>query len=635
MRAWEPENGGLRATASAPVLGRFDEGAKRPKRTAIAHLWFRFAKPCGQGLRPRHPGATLRASPVPHSSPPRGLRFNRGFQVVAIYSVQVKSLSRGKGDSATAAAAYRAGLCLDDPSGARHDYSKKAGVLSVDMLAPDGAPAWATDPRQLWATVESHETRKNARVAREVLVALPHELDPEQRRGLAKDLGQLLVDRYGVAAQVALHAPDKGGDNRNFHTHILITPRVVGPDGFGNSAAKVLDEFKAGAQELKDLRAAIGARINAALIAAGVASRVDHRRLVDQKAEAAQRGDFGAVAQLDRLPTKHEGKAVTQARRRGERLPRAKRNDRLKTAGERRFNKHTRRFEDLKAKAAADGRLVPIDEQAAHAQALLERTKEGRARLAQAIQPTQPKAAVPARAKRPAPHKAGASKPRPAANAAGQRGKVSAAVERAARSRDRVQVENAIMQEAQKQLEELIAEMLVRARRALQQPEATPWQRATARTLLEAHDAAGEAREAWRRTVDERKQAREAVRRARADRGHYGPPADDPFSRVRRALGRPTAHDRQALEAAEAVKRAKVAEAEAKEGRDAAGRRRQQAEACAEKARAQFAQAFGLPVPRFDAKPEQWPEPTPPQAPTLGPTPGKVAPQDRPRPRLR
>ena len=82
-------------------------------------------------------------------------------------SVQVKSLSRGKGDSATAAAAYRAGLCLDDPSGARHDYRKKGGVLSVDMLAPDGAPAWATDPHQLWAKVEEHETRKNARVARE------------------------------------------------------------------------------------------------------------------------------------------------------------------------------------------------------------------------------------------------------------------------------------------------------------------------------------------------------------------------------------------------------------------------------------------------------------------------------------
>ncbi|HDS1311575.1 TPA: MobA/MobL family protein, partial [Stenotrophomonas maltophilia] len=334
---------------------------------------------------------------------------------MAIYSVQVKSLSRGKGDSATAAAAYRAGLCLDDPSGARHDYSKKGGVLSVDMLAPDGAPAWATDPHQLWAKVEEHETRKNARVAREVLAALPHELTPEQRRGLAKDLGQLLVDRYGIAAQVALHAPDKGGDNRNFHAHILITARVVGPDGFGNSAAKVLDEFKAGAQELKDLRAAIGARINAALDAAGVSERVDHRRLDEQKAEALERGDFSTVAQLDRAPTKHEGKAVTQARRRGERLPRAKRNDRLKTAGERRFNKHTRRFEDLKAKAAADGRLQLVDEQALHARALLERRKEGAQRLRTAAMaqatpnsPT-PKAAVLARAKRPASHKAGAS----------------------------------------------------------------------------------------------------------------------------------------------------------------------------------------------------------------------------------
>lgn len=305
--------------------------------------------------------------------------------------------------------------------------AKKNGVLSVDMLAPDGAPAWATDPRQLWVKVEGHETRKNARVAREVLVALPHELDPEQRRGLAKDLGQLLVDRYGVAAQVALHAPDKGGDNRNFHTHILITPRVVGPDGFGNSAAKVLDEFKAGAQELKELRAAIGVRINAALAVASVSERVDHRRLVDQKAEAAQRGDFGAVAQLDRAPTRHEGKAVTQARRRGERLPRAKRNDRVKTAGERRFNKHTRRFEDLKAKAAADGRLQLVDEQALHARAILERRKEGAQRLRTAAMAqatpnsSTPKAAVQARAKKP--HKATSSMTRRAAPAAGHQGK--------------------------------------------------------------------------------------------------------------------------------------------------------------------------------------------------------------------
>ena len=539
-----------------------------------------------------------------------------GFRYVAIFSVEVKSLSRSKGDSATAAAAYRAGLCVEDPSGARHDYSKKGGVLSVDMLAPDGAPAWATDLHQLWAKVEEGATRKNARVAREVRAALPHELTPEQRRGLAKNLGQLLVDRYGVAAQVAIHAPEKDGDNRNFHTHILITPRQVCPDGFGNSAAKVLDEYKTGAQELKDLRAAIGARINAALAAAGVSERVDHRRLEDQKADALKRGDFSAVAKLDRVPTKHEGKAVTQARRRGELLPRAKRNDKLKTAGERRFNQHTRRFEDLKAKAAAEGRLQFVDEQALHARALMERRKDGALRLevaagaeVQAIDHAQARrAAVQARAKRPASHKAGASKPRPAASAAGHQGKVSAAVERASRSKDRVQVENVMTQEAQKQLEAMIEEMLARARRALQQPETlTPWQRATARGLIESHDAAREAREAHRRAAEARTQARATVRRARADRGHHGPPATDPVSVLRRALGRPTAHDRQALEAAEAVKRAKAAEAEAKAEREQTDKLRQQAIAAAEKARTQFAQAFDMPAARFDAKPEKQP----------------------------
>ncbi len=307
---------------------------------------------------------------------------------MAIYSVQVKSLSRGKGDSATAAAAYRAGLDLDDPSGTRHNYSRKTGVLSVDMLAPADAPAWALDPHQVWAKVEEHETRKNARVAREVLIALPHELTPEQRRDLARDVGQLLVDRYNVAAQVALHAPDKGGDGRNYHAHILLTPRVVGADGFGDSAARVLDEYVAGANELKAIRAAIGERMNKALAAAGVDARVDHRSLHKQKMAAVEKGDFKAAVALDRPATRHEGKEVTQARRRGKRLQKAERNDRVRQAAESRVTAHAERFEALKAQAAAEGRLAHVDEQALHAQALLERRKESAARLRAAAQPT-------------------------------------------------------------------------------------------------------------------------------------------------------------------------------------------------------------------------------------------------------
>lgn len=403
-----------------------------PNNPAIAHLWFCFAKPCGQGFAPTPERHAMRVA-FPPILAPRGGCGASELWAVAIYSVQVKSLSRGKGDSATAAAAYRAGLDLDDPSGARHSYSRKTGVLSVDMLAPTNAPAWALDPHQLWSKVEEHETRKNARVAREVLMALPHELTPEQRRLLARQVGQLLVERYGVAAQIALHAPDKGGDDRNYHAHILMTPLQVGPTGFGDSAAKVLDEFKAGAQELKALRALIGERINDALSAASQSARVDHRSLRDQQGSAIEAGDFCTAAKLDRQPSRHEGKAVTQARRRGERLPRAKRNDRLKTAGERRFNQHSRRFEEIKVKAAAEGRLATVDEQALHARALVERRKEGAQRLQAATEallvPNTPKAkaGVPAHEIRPASLQAGSSVPKRTTRVIGHRGKEAAA----------------------------------------------------------------------------------------------------------------------------------------------------------------------------------------------------------------
>lgn len=328
---------------------------------------------------PRTPSA-FAAPPV---LAPQGAAIKPSTVAMAIFHFAVKSLSRGKGHSASAAAAYRAGIALEDPStGLRHDYTRRAGVVSVDMLAPDGAPAWAQDPAQLWANVETHETRKNARVAREVVIALPHELDAEQRRDLAQDVGRLLVERYGVAVQIAVHAPDKGGDDRNHHAHLLMTPRTVGPDGFGAYAAKAYDDFKAGPEELKAMRAEVAGRFNQALERAGLAARVDHRPLLAQKAEAAEKSDFAQVVALDRPATKHEGKAVTQARRRGERLPRAQRNDRVRQASQSRADAHAERFEALKAQAAAEGRLQHVDEQALHAQALLDRQHAKRPRRA-------------------------------------------------------------------------------------------------------------------------------------------------------------------------------------------------------------------------------------------------------------
>lgn len=279
--------------------------------------------------------------------------------------------------------------------------------MSLDMIAPTGAPDWARDPSKLWALTEQNEIRKNARVGREIVMALPHELGAEARRALACEIGQLLVDRYGVAVQVAIHAPDRGGDSRNFHAHLLFTPRQVGPEGFGKHAAKVLDDFPGGAAEIKVLRAAIADRTNEALKCAGLVSRVDARRLEEQKLDAASRGNFAAAALLDRLPTKHEGKATTQARRRGERTPRARRNDRRKTANQSRRDAQAERFRELRAMAMAEGRLAGIDEQTLHAQALLD-VAGGRRRAAQSAASTEKRP-------RPTPRKrvesAGATRP--------------------------------------------------------------------------------------------------------------------------------------------------------------------------------------------------------------------------------
>ncbi|WP_254622309.1 MobA/MobL family protein, partial [Stenotrophomonas sp. GbtcB23] len=83
------------------------------------------------------------------------------------------------------APAYHAGLVLADHlTGRRHDYRHRGGVVESICLAPEGAPAWAFIPSELWPAAELAENRKNSTVAREFEVALPHELDDAQRSDL-------------------------------------------------------------------------------------------------------------------------------------------------------------------------------------------------------------------------------------------------------------------------------------------------------------------------------------------------------------------------------------------------------------------------------------------------------------------
>ena len=223
------------------------------------------------------------------------------YGAMAIFHLQVNTVSRSAGRSATAAGAYRAGeRIVDEQTGEIHDYTRKGGVEASALFAPADAPEWAADRARLWNAAEAAERRKNSTVAREFVVALPAELSAEDRQALAFDLGRALVARHGVAVDVCIHAPGKDGDERNHHAHILMTTRRMTPEGLGEKTRE-LDTKTSG--EVEHWRAEWAAMANRALERAGRSERIDHRTLEAQG--------------IERLPTTHNGPAVTDMLRKG------------------------------------------------------------------------------------------------------------------------------------------------------------------------------------------------------------------------------------------------------------------------------------------------------------------------------
>jgi hypothetical protein len=135
------------------------------------------------------------------------------------------------------------------------------------------------------------EQRKNARVAREYLIAVPDELTHPQRVDVVRGFAQELAERYGFAVDVAVHAPRnfRGSDPRNFHAHLLATTREVSPEGLGKKTTFDLNDenrrklgLGRGVEELFYARRRWAEVANAALESAHVAARIDHRSLLAQ-----------------------------------------------------------------------------------------------------------------------------------------------------------------------------------------------------------------------------------------------------------------------------------------------------------------------------------------------------------------
>lgn len=216
---------------------------------------------------------------------------------MAIFHATTKPISRSSGRSSTASAAYRAGCEIEDKrTGIKHDYSKRSGVVFAVAFDKD---LQTIDRSKLWNLAESAEKRKDGRTAREWILAIPNELvpsDPSEQSDVNQNHGamaaikfaQTLAEKYNIAVDVAIHSPDKQGDNRNHHAHIMTTTRQFSrtDDGMnlGDKSTIELSNTKrktlglgTSSEDIKELREVWANIANDALEKQGINERIDHR----------------------------------------------------------------------------------------------------------------------------------------------------------------------------------------------------------------------------------------------------------------------------------------------------------------------------------------------------------------------
>lgn len=234
---------------------------------------------------------------------------------MAIYHYSHKPVSRGKGQSAVAGAAYRtADKLYDHRVGQWFDYERRAGVVHSEIVLPTEAAKrdinWARNRQQLWNAAELAEKRKDGRIAREHEVALPHEFKKDQHIQLLRAFAGEIANRYNVAVDFALHKPHRHGDPRNFHAHVYATTREVTATGLGPKASIELSDtdrakrgLMAGKVEIQAMRERWADLVNEHLDLHGIKARIDHRSLAAQG--------------IERTPTTHLGPAVTGMERKG------------------------------------------------------------------------------------------------------------------------------------------------------------------------------------------------------------------------------------------------------------------------------------------------------------------------------
>ena len=279
-------------------------------------------------------------------------------KTVAIYHCSIKIISRGKGRSAVACAAYRSGTKLTDlATGKVFDYSNKPGVVFSEVLLPENAPAiFAVDRNILWDAVERKETHSAAQLAREVEVALPCEFTRQEQIDTVREYIMKNFVREGMCADWALH--DKGDGNP--HAHIMLIMRAIKTNGRWAEKSRTIYKLDPNGQKIPVIdpttgQQKIGARGRKmwqretvpandwndrskaeewrAAWAAECNRRLDRQHQIDHRSYARQA--------VEQEPTIHEGYAARKMEREGRVSNRCEINRETKLLNE----QHSRRLE--------------------------------------------------------------------------------------------------------------------------------------------------------------------------------------------------------------------------------------------------------------------------------------------------
>jgi len=234
------------------------------------------------------------------------------------YHLQADIVSRGKGQSIVAKAAYNSRESItEERTGEIKDYSRhKDKPLASFMFVNDPQ---LREPGTLWNFYDAHETRKNAQLGFSFIGSLPWQLDDQQRANIVKDFGREQFLRKGVAAQADIHQPDRHGDDRNNHVHFLVSIRKVSKDGLGERVF-TWDDREKNLEQWHRKWAERGAR---ELEKAGFKMEAERWRYgyltnEQQRQKALQRGDSEWADIKAQEPGKHLGPAASAMERSGD-----------------------------------------------------------------------------------------------------------------------------------------------------------------------------------------------------------------------------------------------------------------------------------------------------------------------------